>query len=895
MISKQENKSYNIIANTKITISEKINYFLFQKYSKFEFSYSRICINNLLAHERCRIVSRFKDFLFYDDNTEFLHEFCENKFQPNKLKYIFNFYNSYSRIYPNYLILPENKFIYKNIRKKQRIIDEENAIKYTTPKNKKSTNNKNILLENNDYNDVLFFNKSIVDSINRLNKSSIIKSNTKNELNNLITVNGHIINNDIKSFNKISKQNLNKHFKDIKLYNNIGDINEITLNTESSSIIKNNFYEDNTESKASITEILNLINGKNNKINNIKNKNNNKNGSLNKLKNKKFIQKKGNKNHKFKFLMLDIENIKKNIKTYKPKLLKLSNYNVIKAESIKTPKKTIKKEKPDNNKKNKILKNDEKNELESNINKKINNKNIIRHKQVASCLEDISKFLKNNNNKIFKRQQLSILSKLSNNKMKSKGNYNNSLDIKTITTLGKINSKKNNKNDFKSNINDKVKYNIKSKKFNSKTNNLIISTDNITNSNINFGNTYTKINTTNNNSKQNRDSQKTNEINKNNINKTNNCKINKPIETLISFGDLKIKSKIYKEIDLKKVLKFETDSLQSTQVSLNKKTSKKIRPKFSFGDKLLTQIKNTIKHINNINNNITNNITFCSLSKNINTEFLHKDNNFKDKIISYDCKPFPGYSQKNNYYTKIQLKKQRTSSLIKNNKIFNFFTSKDFYNLKIENNNNINNMMKSSQNRSITKHLEKIFLNRKKNKSTNKNYENSKDLNIIDSHSFLLKTFNKEKNHKNSDNSYNKKINKYKYNLNYFNVNKFKKNYLKNFCTSKNISNDKSDIMGNYIIFHKKNKTTNFCKIIEEIEKMKNEMNLRNDKRYKINCINSLNKNNKNINNYKIKYTTPSKSLIKSVEIKNSKNNGNTNFKKNENDIFIKDKFRMNT
>ena len=165
MISKQENKSYNIIANTKITISEKINYFLFQKYSKFEFSYSRICINNLLAHERCRIVSRFKDFLFYDDNTEFLHEFCKKKFQPNKLKYIFNFYNSYSRIYPNYLILPENKFIYKNIRKKQRIIDEENAIKYTTPKNKKSTNNKNILLENNDYNDVLFFNKSIVDSI----------------------------------------------------------------------------------------------------------------------------------------------------------------------------------------------------------------------------------------------------------------------------------------------------------------------------------------------------------------------------------------------------------------------------------------------------------------------------------------------------------------------------------------------------------------------------------------------------------------------------------------------------------------------------------------------------------------------------------------------------------
>ena len=115
---------------------------------------------------------------------------------------------------------------------------------------------------------------------------------------------------------------------------------------------------------------------------------------------------------------------------------------------------------------------------------------------------------------------------------------------------------------------------------------------------------------------------------------------------------------------------------------------------------------------------------------------------------------------------------------------------------------------------------------------------------------------------------------------------------MKNFCsnTSKYISNDKSDILSiNYKKFHKKNKTTNFCKIIDEIEKMKNEMILRNDKRNKINCIDYLNKNN---TNYKIKYTTPSKNLIKSVEIKNCKNNGNTNFKKSE--MIIKEKFNLN-
>ena len=42
MISTQENKSYNIIINAKINIAQRINYFLFQKYSKIEFSYSII-------------------------------------------------------------------------------------------------------------------------------------------------------------------------------------------------------------------------------------------------------------------------------------------------------------------------------------------------------------------------------------------------------------------------------------------------------------------------------------------------------------------------------------------------------------------------------------------------------------------------------------------------------------------------------------------------------------------------------------------------------------------------------------------------------------------------------------------------------------------------------------
>ena len=116
-------------------------------------------------------------------------------------------------------------------------------------------------------------------------------------------------------------------------------------------------------------------------------------------------------------------------------LLKLKVQNLLK--------KTLEKEKQKINKKSNIFKNDEKYKLDSNIKtkNKINNKNIICHKQIFSCFDDISKFFKKSN-KIFKRQKIIILSKLNNNKMKSKGNYNNSLDIKAITTLGNINSKK---------------------------------------------------------------------------------------------------------------------------------------------------------------------------------------------------------------------------------------------------------------------------------------------------------------------------------------------------------------------------------------------------------------------------------------------------------------------
>ena len=48
---------------------------LFKKYSSGNFNYNKILANYLVFNDSCRIVSRFKDYLILDDNTEFLRRF----------------------------------------------------------------------------------------------------------------------------------------------------------------------------------------------------------------------------------------------------------------------------------------------------------------------------------------------------------------------------------------------------------------------------------------------------------------------------------------------------------------------------------------------------------------------------------------------------------------------------------------------------------------------------------------------------------------------------------------------------------------------------------------------------------------------------------------------------
>ena len=141
MISDSKVESLKDSTFSSYNIYKKINHYLYNKYSKNEYSFQHICIDNLICNDNCHLVTKFKDYLIYDDDSEFLHEFCNKNELISRLKYIFNFYSTYIHIYPNYLVIPEKKYIYKNLRKKQKVIDENNDLKLRNVNIKESKEN----------------------------------------------------------------------------------------------------------------------------------------------------------------------------------------------------------------------------------------------------------------------------------------------------------------------------------------------------------------------------------------------------------------------------------------------------------------------------------------------------------------------------------------------------------------------------------------------------------------------------------------------------------------------------------------------------------------------------------------------------------------------------------
>ena len=94
-----------------------------EKYNSSPLFYQKFQILLLMENANTHLVSIFKDYLLYDDTTEFFKEYYYKKDIYERLKTIFDYYESSSYLFPNYTAINEGKYIYRNIIKKQNLID----------------------------------------------------------------------------------------------------------------------------------------------------------------------------------------------------------------------------------------------------------------------------------------------------------------------------------------------------------------------------------------------------------------------------------------------------------------------------------------------------------------------------------------------------------------------------------------------------------------------------------------------------------------------------------------------------------------------------------------------------------------------------------------------------
>ena len=666
--------SISILKSNKIYEKEKKvhNYFT-SKYLGFDYSYSSLSLNNLMFNERCRIVARFKDFLILDDMTEFLRRFYSKKELKRRLIKIFNFYESYSKIFPNYMILPESIYLYRNIRRKQKMIDAFNQIKKEEEENRNSLKKE---LNDKEKGEMIVFNKSIQESINRYHPSgnsflfnSIISGLMKNNNNN----------------NKNSKQSLFDF-----------DNSENTLNSENSLMniiqILNKKYDNN----------ININNNKNYKQVNIKKKDEDNqiiNNHKDKIKKNKNILKKVAKSKK----SYKTNNINEyNVKTEK----KRDNIN------ISTPPKNTS---PVHNQ---LVKRH--NHQKSSLN---NNKKFISHKQAVSVSNNNNtiKIINNINNIIINdaninkemvinintnyfelnNTNLNTISKINNNDNINK-NIKNAL-IKKVKMKSKSKSKEtslNNKKELffskKLSTNFKTKNNIinntlEEKRIHTYSNNLLNS--------INYDNKNNIINNNviniHNNTITNSSNMKSN--NKSKVRKLNND--NKTIKGITEYKSINIKNignigNLYnnkmKNNYIKKDINKKPTTINVEQYDKNKKSKsiKKKKLEIIIGtdikntsneaiysqkiqNKRTFELLNTDGKINsNFDSNTYSNYYINTENNNINnkTNQIEKD---KDKDESNGTKSNQIKSKLNK---KVMSRKQKTNSLHISNKN-NFFSS----------------------------------------------------------------------------------------------------------------------------------------------------------------------------------------------------------------------------
>ena len=235
---------------------EKMIYSSFKKtYSNDKDFYNIKIINDIITNENSHAVAEFKDYLIKGDDSEFLQRLYLLKESIDLIPKISEYYENCSIIFPNYVILPESKYIYKNIQRKQRIIDHQQDI--NDELKKKNFKKKEIKsLKNKNDNDDIVFDDKVIDSIlNQTDTSNMKKifglNNNESDSSNNFTMDKILL-----MIDKAENEIINLNNKKIKIQNKKNNVKNYIRNNNNKNKGRNskrNLHEEllNVSSKDS--------------------------------------------------------------------------------------------------------------------------------------------------------------------------------------------------------------------------------------------------------------------------------------------------------------------------------------------------------------------------------------------------------------------------------------------------------------------------------------------------------------------------------------------------------------------------------------------------------------------------------------------------------------------
>ena len=262
------------------------NYFKNLYYHDKDF-YNIKVINDIINNLDTHLVAEFKDYLIMGDESEFLQKLYNRNECKKYLPTLLDYYKSCSIIFPNYVVLHESKYIFKNIRKKQKVIDNQQEQDEKKEKIKKGE----IKIEDNN----AFFTTNTFNSILSQTNTSYLKlffglNNNKNNNNDTEETLNDVFKKIVKAENdasQIAKKNLlsNKNIKTQSANEQLDkskSLNNIKNNLKDKTFMNNcHKFSKNTNQKDKNKNIKNRNNSKNNKNNTNSNANSNMNTNTN--------------------------------------------------------------------------------------------------------------------------------------------------------------------------------------------------------------------------------------------------------------------------------------------------------------------------------------------------------------------------------------------------------------------------------------------------------------------------------------------------------------------------------------------------------------------------------------------------------------------------------------